>query len=151
MTPFTAIYGAVRRLDLYGTAVSLSTALSIPMPLLLSNIPFRLTLTWTTHQVCAWSSVAILLVMITTGLVSLFIRNPDMPLDPTSIASCLYYVCDSEMLEGNGLEGLMTEKEMSRVLTAGSAAKARYRFGKVVGVSGTTRVGVDYAARTVPA
>jgi len=69
-----------------------------------------------------------------------------MPLDLTPMASCLYYVCDSEMLEqGRAGSSLMSAREMREALTRGEEGKAMYYFGEVVGVSGRRKVGVDYA------
>src|SRR3569833_1832502 len=58
-TTFTGLWQAIRLLDLFGSAVAFTDMLSKITPILLANIPFRLTLTWTTHSVCTWLSVAI--------------------------------------------------------------------------------------------
>jgi len=71
-----------------------------------------------------------------------------MPLDPTLMASCSYYVCDSEMVEqGRVASSLMSGREMKEALTRGEEGKAMYLFGEVVGVSERRRIGVDYAGR----
>ncbi|KAK0721952.1 hypothetical protein B0T26DRAFT_749419 [Lasiosphaeria miniovina] len=62
--PFTGLWRSARRGDGFGAAVAGVTILSKFAPIALAYIPFRSTLTWRAHQVCAWSSVATLLLMI---------------------------------------------------------------------------------------
>ncbi|KAK3379133.1 hypothetical protein B0T24DRAFT_522884 [Lasiosphaeria ovina] len=142
--PFTGLWRSARRGDGFGAAVAGVTILSKFAPIALANIPFRSTLTWRAHQVCAWSSVATLLLMIALLGISLarFNGSSAMPVSPDTIARCLYYVCDSHMLRD--FDGLSTldDAAMARRL---ACMPQRYTFGPAVGVSGRPRVGIDYA------
>ncbi len=66
-----------------------------------------------------------------------------MPVWPDSIAGCMYHVADSSMLKD--LEGMATvgAKERDRILRG---MEKKYMFGKISGVSGAERIGVDYVA-----
>ena len=77
-----------------------------------------------------------------------------MPVEPNTIASCMYYICDSHMLQD--FEGLVTmsRKERDKLLCSADStpesgvvklgSEKRYDFGTMTGVSGAERVGVDY-------
>lgn len=110
------------------------------MPILLNNIPMRVTQTWVTHLVCTWLAVGILGVMWLVLVASFFVKWPHMPVDPSTVAGSMYYVCDSWMLYS--FEGLSTmgKKERDRkVIETG----LRYEYGDIQGVSGLRRYGVD--------
>ncbi|KAK0706009.1 hypothetical protein B0T26DRAFT_755552 [Lasiosphaeria miniovina] len=53
--PVTGLWRAVRQRDILGSAIASATILSKAAPIFLSNIPFRSTLTWDAHLVCAWT------------------------------------------------------------------------------------------------
>jgi len=110
------------------------------MPILLNNVPFRLTQTYTTHRVCTWLAVAVLCVMWLVVVTSFFVSWPHMPVDPSTIAGAMYYVCDSKMLASfEALSVLPKHERDQKVREAG----AKFRFGQMRGVSGVRRVGVD--------
>ncbi|KAK0646961.1 hypothetical protein B0T16DRAFT_171216 [Cercophora newfieldiana] len=138
---FSGFCRAVKHRDWLIGAVAFAGLLAKSLPLLLSNIPFRLTLTWTTFVTCTWMSVAFMAVMILVVLVLLLIRQPPMPVDPGTLAGQMYYVCDSWILMD--LQGFanMDAAAQARYL---SKIGALYRFGAMVGVSGRKRIGVDY-------
>jgi len=140
-TTFTGLWQAIRLLDLFGSAVAFAGVLSKFTPILLANIPFRLTLTWTTHSVCTWLSVAILSTMILVLVGFLLVKWPSIIPEPNTIAGCMYYVSDSKMLQD--LEGvsLMGQKERSKWLRTKSR---RYSLSTRVSSSGKFRVNVDY-------
>jgi hypothetical protein len=113
-------------------------------PILLSNIPFNPTQTYTAHLVYAWTTMAILfLMMFVHAGWALFVKYPYFPVDPTSMLGSIYYLCDSRMVEDVAGLSLLGEKQRRRVV-AGLRDK-RYQFSKMVGVSGEIRIGVDYA------
>ena len=108
--------------------------------MLLANVPFSPFQTWTTHRVCAWLTVGILAVMILVLVLEwAFVRYPYLPVDPITLAGGLYYICDSEMVH-----------DFNRVFAIGenlgkwSGGGKRYTFGRMVGVSGHKRIGVDH-------
>ncbi|KAK3377492.1 hypothetical protein B0H63DRAFT_399067 [Podospora didyma] len=128
--------------DIFAASIALATLLSKFTPIILSNIPYKVTQTWMTHVVCGWMTAAILACMILVLLGSILVRFPKMPVEPYTIAKSMYYLCDSHMLRD--FEGLatLTQKERNRRI---EKMGRRYRFGKMVGVSGETRIGIDYA------
>lgn len=131
---------AVRQRQVFLIMVAGTAVLAEFMPILLGNVPFRVTQTWTASRTCTWMAVGILSLMWLVVVGSFFIRWPHLPVDPSTIAGAMYYVCDSWMLES--LEGLsMLDKEERDQRVAGLGLK--FRFGDMVGVSGRRRIGVD--------
>lgn len=78
---------------------------------------------------------------------SFAVKWPSMPLDPSTAAGAMWYVCDSRMVVGgggaeggmSGLSRLDRKERDKRVLETGM----RYGFGRTMGVSGKGRIGVD--------
>lgn len=127
--------------------VALTSLLSEFMPILLNNIPFRITQTYVTHLVCTWLAVGILSVMLLVVLASFLIKWPHMPADISTIAGSIYYVFDSGMLWSfEGLGSLRQEERDWRIKEMGM----RYAFGEMTGVTGTHRIGVDAVEGRMP-
>jgi hypothetical protein len=81
--------------------------------------------------------------MIITVASSFVVKTPEMPLDPKLMASCMYYVCDSQMPELGAVgSSLMSGSQMRDDLMDGEEEGLRYRFGRMAGVSGKSRVAV---------
>jgi len=83
--------------------------------------------------------------MLLVLVAAFLIQQPYMPVEPQTLASCMYYVCDSEMLksfEGLALFGKGDRDRLVRTMDK------RYVFGKISGVSGTRRIGVDICKET---
>ncbi|KAE9363879.1 hypothetical protein N431DRAFT_355973 [Stipitochalara longipes BDJ] len=137
---FIALWKAVVQRDPFALAIAFAGVLSKFTPILLSNIPFRSTQTWETHVVCAWFTVSILAFMILVLLWSFFIKWPHMPVDPSTIAGNMYYLCDSPILGDFKGRSVMEKKErdaqMERIQT-------RYGFGKIAGLSGELGIRVS--------
>ncbi|KAK3390644.1 hypothetical protein B0H63DRAFT_429268 [Podospora didyma] len=140
LNAFVGIWSAIRRRHVFLVIVAFTAILSEFMPLLLSNVPFRVTQTWTTHLVCTWLATAILGVMWLVVAGGFFVRWPHMPVDPSTIAGAMYYVCDSWVVWS--LEGLsvLGEKERDRKV---QAMGLKYELGNIVGLEGRRRIGVD--------
>ncbi|KAK3372663.1 hypothetical protein B0H63DRAFT_439963 [Podospora didyma] len=152
---FAGIWRALRTRDGMLGNVALCALLAKFAPILFSAIPFRNTVTWKMHESCTWMAVALLAYMVVVLVlaaalpyINLIMRKkqgqmmPDMPVEPNSIAGCMYYVCDSGMLKD--FEGLATIRAKERDRLVGIMGK-RYVFGAVVGISGGRRIAVDYA------
>lgn len=137
---FTGIFSAIRRRDFFLVVVAFTAILSECMPVLLNNVPFRVTQTWATHMVCTWMAVGILCLMWLVVVGSFFVRWNHMPVDPSTIAGAMYYVCDSGMLAN--FEGLSTLRKKERDWRINELG-LRYRFGRMMGVSGAKRIGID--------
>ncbi|KAK1755909.1 hypothetical protein QBC47DRAFT_299683 [Echria macrotheca] len=134
------IWSAIRRGHPFLVVVAFTSILAEFMPILLNNVPYRLTQTYTTHTVCTWLAVGILFFMWLVIVASFFVSWPHMPVDPSTIAGAMFYVCDSQMLASfEGLSVLSKEERNRRVRDM----KAEFRFGQMRGVSGVRRVGVD--------
>jgi hypothetical protein len=147
VSPATSVFtggftGALKRREWWMAIVGFTTIVSKLTPMLLSTIPFSPIQTWEMHLVCARITVSCL------GFMSLvivygffFIKHPPLPVDPASLAGRIYYLCDSQVADE--FQG------MSRMSRAECEEKTdmqkRYRFGKMIGVSGESRVGVDTA------
>ena len=145
-SPFAGLYRAVSRGNLFMAATSLAAAMSKFLPLLLTVIPFQNTQTWMTHLVCAWMTVAILGFMIAVVAWSLCIQRPALlAVEPCTMASTMWYLCDSTMLdEFRGLSTL-SEKDLERRV---ENLWMTYSFGtlhEATSVWDMERVGVDFA------
>lgn len=148
---WTGLGRSLRRGDLFSAAVAFSGVLAKFTPILLANIPYASTVTWSSHQVCTWMSVAILLIMALVLIVSLFFIDwPYMPVETDTIAGAMYYLCDSAMLgdAARGQFGNGDEKgnDMTNPRNGLGSGAAKFSYGKMTGVSGKTRIAVDYAA-----
>ena len=140
---------AALRRDVFVTLVALAAVLSKFTPILLANIPFSPWLTWPTHRACTWTAVGILgFMVLTLGYGLVFIKYPHMPVHPGTLAGSMYYVCDSAMLDDIRAAPLAMERTPSR-RRPGRDGRT-YGFGKMLGVSGQTRVGIDYAEASLP-
>lgn len=163
-----------------------------PLPILLSNVPFSNLVTFKIHEVSTWMAVAVLGYMAVVLLASEVVgpllaasntvgccfhkrsdgeRSGDMklPVEVDTIAGCMWYVCDSRMLEDFGgasstntsrslvgygwrtRKGKTKKEKASGRLpvceseTTDIGAQRRYMLREIVGVySGVGRVAVDY-------
>ena len=132
-------------------SVALASVLNkLLAPVLLSNIPFQISQTWTTHEICVWLSVVVLgystLVLVWHLFREVLIcrRRPplNLPVHPQTLAGRMYYVCDSAVLADFArLSMLSARPRDERVSRSGHL----YKFGPMVGVSGQRRVGIDFA------
>ncbi|KAK0712006.1 hypothetical protein B0H67DRAFT_542048 [Lasiosphaeris hirsuta] len=145
--------------DLLSLAIAIATLLAKFTPILLSNIPFRNTVTWKMHESCTWMAVGVLSYMVLVLVAALTVRSPvvSMPVKPETIAGCMYYLCDSVMVAD--FEGLATMKGEERDKLV-SSMERRYVFGNLKGDLGVKggdekssdqerngRIGVDYERR----
>jgi hypothetical protein len=117
------------------------------LPVVLANIPYSLTQTLTTHNVCTYISLGILGSMIAVLGASLFARWPHMPVDPRTLAGAMYYVADSELLLNDVAEaagqttatrGTLAEMEQRLI-----KMDRRYYYERVLGSNGKSRMVVD--------
>ncbi|KAI8964813.1 hypothetical protein F5Y11DRAFT_71337 [Daldinia sp. FL1419] len=137
---FSGLLSSVKRRHGFLAVVASTSILSEFLTIFLSNIPFRVTQTFLLHQVCTWSAVGILCIMVLVVVASFFITWPHMPVDPSTIAGAMYYVCDSWML--SRFEGLSTLKRKDRDWRVNEMG-LKYEFGEIRGASGIARIGVD--------
>ncbi|KAB5535300.1 hypothetical protein GE09DRAFT_1227284 [Coniochaeta sp. 2T2.1] len=142
----TGIWSAIRRRHWFLVVVAAVSIMSEFMPILLNNVPMRITQNFFTHLICTWTAVGVLCIMWLVVVGSFFIRWPHMPVDPTTVAGSMYYVCDSWMLYS--FEGLSTLKKKDRDWKI-SDMGLKYEYGDIQGVSGLRRYGVDGARTSV--
>ncbi|KAI6091712.1 hypothetical protein F4821DRAFT_225422 [Hypoxylon rubiginosum] len=137
---FSGLWSSVRRRHGFLAVVALTSILSEFLTIFLSNIPFRITQTFLIHNICTWAAVGILCIMILVVAGSFFVTWPHMPVDPSTVAGAMYYVCDSWMLAR--FEGLSTMKRKDRDWRVNEMG-LKYEFGEITGSSGIVRVSVD--------
>lgn len=136
---YTGIRGAFERREWFVAAAAVITILASFTPILLSAVPFSPSQTLTTHLVCVWMTVGCLSLMILTLLYgACFVRHPNMPMDPCTLAGRIYYVCDSIMTDD--FEGLLQSREQDYH----QRMDQRYFYGTAVGLSGRERTMVDH-------
>ncbi|KAL0944857.1 uncharacterized protein CTRU02_202744 [Colletotrichum truncatum] len=136
---FYGMYAAVLDGNIILLLAAFMSILAEFLPILFANIPYNLTQTLESHNICARVSLAILAIMLITIIASLFIKWPEMPVDPRSIAGAMYYVNESRMLEDfEGLSKLDSKEREKRVKELGR----RYFYGSITGRFGK-RMGVE--------
>lgn len=111
------------------------------LPIFLCNTPFRTTQIFVVNRVCTYGAIGVMGIMAVTLIGSFFIKWPHMPLNPSTVAGAMYYICDSWMLGGfeNGVSTLSRKERDWRLANL----NLRYTFGRTVGTSGTSRIGID--------
>ncbi|KAI1769766.1 hypothetical protein F4818DRAFT_456612 [Hypoxylon cercidicola] len=140
---FSGLWSSIRRRHGFLAVVALASILSEFLTIFLGNIPFQITQTLLVHNLCTWAAVGILCIMILVVAGSLFVTWPHIPVDPSTVAGAMYYVCDSLMLDR--FEGLSTMKRQDRDKRVNEMG-LKYKFGKITGASGVVRVGVDISS-----
>jgi hypothetical protein len=79
--------------------------------------------------------------ILTLGYAVVFVRYPQMPIEPDTLAGTIYYVCNSAALLGINQQAGST-LELSK---EAQGSLRCYRFGKMVSTSGDECVGISYA------
>ena len=80
--------------------------------------------------------------MILTLIVHMWcVKRPYMPAPPDSLAGAIYYVCGSPILRDFERLSTLSTTERSRRI---EGAARMYRFGRITGVLGKRRLGIDY-------
>ncbi|CAI4214936.1 unnamed protein product [Parascedosporium putredinis] len=95
---FTGLWSAIKRRHFYLIVAAFAASIAEFLPLLLNNVPYRVTQTLRTSIVCTYTSIAVLALMLVLVIASFFMKWPEMPVDPTTVAGAMYYVCDSKMV-----------------------------------------------------
>ncbi|KAI1456518.1 hypothetical protein F4805DRAFT_226957 [Annulohypoxylon moriforme] len=137
---FSGLWSAIRRRHSFLAVVAVTSILSEFLTIFLSNVPFRVTQTFIVHNICTWAAIGILCIMVLVVVGSFFIKWPHMPVDPSTIAGAMYYVCDSWMLAR--FEGLSAMKRRDRDWHV-NETNLKYEYGEIRGASGIVRIGVD--------
>ncbi|KAJ0357103.1 hypothetical protein COL154_010476 [Colletotrichum chrysophilum] len=136
---FYGLYAAILESNIILMLAAFMSILAEFLPILFANVPYNLTQTLKSHNVCATISLTILALMLASMVASLFIKWPELPVDPRSIAGALYYVAESRMLEDfEGLSKLDSEEREKKVKELGR----RYFYGGLTGSNGK-RMGVE--------
>jgi len=139
---YTGIGGAFARREWFVAATAVITILASFTPILLSAVPFSPSQTLTTHLVCVWMTVGCLSLMILTLLYgACFVRHPNMPMDPGTLAGRIYYVCDSVIVDD--FRHLFGSREGDYMYKQETKTDRWYSYGKAVGLSGEKRIMVD--------
>jgi len=97
---YTGIIDAIQRREWFVTIVAANTIIANFTPILLANVPFNPSQTYTTHLVCAWTTVAFLAMMILTLMYgAVFIGHPKMTMDPSTLVGRVYQLYDLGLLD----------------------------------------------------
>ncbi|EXF83860.1 hypothetical protein CFIO01_03883 [Colletotrichum fioriniae PJ7] len=136
---FYGIYAAIINGDIVLMLAAFMSIIAEFLPMLLANVPYNLTQTLSSHNVCFNISLTILVLMIVALGASLFIKWPEMPVDPRSIAGAMYYIDESRMLDD--FEGLSQLSSMDRKKKVGELGR-RYFYGALTGKH-RRRMGVE--------
>ena len=123
--------------------MALVAILCEPLIVALANVPFKPGHIFEGYLVSTWLSVAILLLML-GGLVWKLIRRDgaraELTERPSSIAGILMLVCSSHMLSDFGGMAELRERERNKAV---HGWRKRYAMGRLIGLDGVERVGVD--------
>ncbi|KAI0204021.1 hypothetical protein F4808DRAFT_448795 [Astrocystis sublimbata] len=137
---FSGLWHSIRTRRIFLGLVSLTSIFSESLGLFLGNVRFQVTQTYFVNQLCTWAAVGIMSLMLLLLLVSWFLKWPHMPVDPSSIAGAMYYVCDDSVADR--FEGLSTVNKKDRDRTV-TGMGLLYEFSESVGAKGETRVGLN--------
>jgi hypothetical protein len=137
---FSGLWHAVRTRRLFLGVVSLASILSQFLSIFLSNIPFQVVQTFLVYQLSIWTSVGIISSMFLILLASFFVKWPDIPVEPGTIAGAMYYVCSTSAADLS--EGLSTlsKKERDRAVTDMALL---YELGETMSATGDSRIGLN--------
>ncbi|KAK0619031.1 ankyrin repeat-containing domain protein [Immersiella caudata] len=142
MNVFTGLWRALGWRDPLAGSMAFAGALSKFLLALLSGVPFASAQTWLTHEICIWTTVALLIIMILTLLGHMgLVAWPYMPVSPDSLAGRAYYICDSATLRDFERLSMLGGRERDRRV---ERMGRLYRFGWMTGISGERRVGIEY-------
>ncbi|KAJ3555362.1 hypothetical protein NPX13_g10369 [Xylaria arbuscula] len=136
---FSGLWHAIRTRRVFLGLVSLASILSESLGIFLGNVRFQVTQTFFVNQLCTWAAVAIISMMLLVLLISFFLKWPHMPVDPSSIAGAMYYVCDNSVIDK--FEGLSTFDKKDRDRTV-AGMDLLYEFGERMSAEGGNRVGL---------
>jgi len=152
---FSGLWAGVRRGDVLLAITSFISICSELLPLFLANTPFRSTQLYIVNRGCTYAGIGVMSVMVIVLAGSFAVKWPSMPLDPSTAAGAMWYVCDSYMVVGGGMDGsagiitggggmsglsrLNRKERDKRVMDLGM----RYGFGRTIGAGGQARIGVD--------
>ncbi|KAH8892994.1 hypothetical protein GQ53DRAFT_822489 [Thozetella sp. PMI_491] len=143
--PVTVFHGIVQAIwtkDWFSANVAFAALLAKFTPLLLSNVPFRNTVTWKMHESCTWIAIVIVTYMIMVLVVVLCVKPPYMPARADTLAGCMYYVCDSQLVTDFEYLSTIRPKERDRIV---AQMRRRYTLRTLDGISGSKRFGIGYA------
>ncbi|KAI0451706.1 hypothetical protein F5B21DRAFT_485820 [Xylaria acuta] len=138
--PFSGLWHAARTHRLFLGVVSLASILSQFLSIFLSNVPFQITQTFLVYQLSIWTAVGIMSSMFLILLASFFVKWPDMPIGPGTIAGAMYYVCNTSAVDI--FEGLSTLSKKERDRTVTDMALL-YELGETMNPAGGSRIGLN--------
>jgi hypothetical protein len=136
--PPLVLYTSLINSHFFAALVAFTTFLADILTITLAVIPFSPTEIYLELLICAYTSIAILSLMILVVVGLLFWKRKlrDMPRKADTLAGVMSYLCDSHMLvDFEGCE-VGDGKEMEKRIGRGGK---RYGFGRYVGVSGKKR------------
>src|SRR5579862_3249292 len=142
LNPITALTTAVLRARFHLAVLAFNALLSEALIVSLSRIPFRGDSIYIAYVASSRLITAIVPFMLVTLMwVALRRRlTVDLPRRPDTIAAVLSYLCGSSMLRD--FQGLSTVDGQTRDGVVVKMGK-RYKLGKIVGVDGVERAGID--------
>ena len=139
--PFTGFFHSISHGHYFNSYISLVAVLCEPLIVALANIPFKPGTAYKAYQVATWISVLILVMML-VGIIWFLCRKktPGMIRRPDTIVDVLLYICGSHML--GDFRGMAQLDRRTRDGIVRDWDK-RYAMGRLVGVDGVEREGVD--------
>lgn len=138
---FSGLLSAYRQRSPFLGILSFTTILAkIVLPVTLDHVAFSYNTTWLTEQICAWLSIGIMALMIAVVAGSFLIRWPYLPVDPSTIAGAMFYLCDSHMLET--FEDLAYKNKRQRD-TQVRAMGVLYAYGQATSVGKKKNLNID--------
>lgn len=137
--PVTGAYTAFCRGQWLLLVAALMALAGELLPAFLANVPYALNLTWDTHCVCTYFSLAILGAMVVVLGASMCVTWPHMPVDPRTVAGMVYYVVGSEGLLREVVAAAGRESQGKKLVLEGG-----YFYARLEGDGGRgRRMGVE--------
>lgn len=139
--PYTGIFYSLRNKHFFNAYVSLVAILCEPLIVALSNIPYKASSVLNTYRASTYIIIGILSLML-IGVVWMLCRHKTFELvrKPDTIASILLFLCGSKMLEDFKNMSRMRRKERDEAVRCWNKI---YAMGKLIGVDGVDREGID--------
>ncbi|KUJ23940.1 uncharacterized protein LY89DRAFT_662720 [Mollisia scopiformis] len=136
--PPLVLYTSLIRGHFFAALIAFTTFLADILTITLAIIPYSPNEIYLELLICAYTSMAILgiMVLVVVGLLFWKLKLKDMPRKPDTLAGVMSYLCDSHFLaDFECCERLSSEEMEKRIGRAGK----RYAFGQFVGVDGKKR------------
>jgi hypothetical protein len=138
--PLTAIPKTLKHGRFFTALVAFVAFLADALTVTHSNVPFKASTTFTAYTVCTWLSCSIIALRVITLIILVFRRQPDLLIEPNTIAAVLSLLCRSSIPSRFSDMATMSTKNRDANVRE---LELRYGIGGVRDDNGLVVVGVE--------